>query len=536
MRRYVRMPDRGIYTSAPQEMLDDRLAFDAQNVRFRYGVISNRAGTTTISTIAEQPLWFGRFFSDFSGTNINFTLMLTNSFLYRLVGTVWTKIDTFDSNPFPGTGRFGVAIGEGKIFVTRKGMGHIQAWNGNTAAGMTRLSDSSGNAGFPGNIVPGARFLEYFNVRLIEGFSTIGGADKSTRIQWCVNANSGNWDPTTTGGFLDLTTSALGDEQAEPLTGIKALAGRLACYKRHSIVDIIATGLTNPNPIFTSEVRIRGIGCAAPYTLVSAGQTHFFLGQDNVYSWDGIQVRPIGDAIQKTLLANLDVAQLNSYFGAISIENQEYYLVLNKDILFVYDYARDTWTRDTYPSTSTVSLSALGSADVATTAFNWSGAPAPIVGTWLQHAEAWSDINITGTPALLGAGPQGASFGTFYQDRTSGIDYDGSYPLQFLVTKAFALEDENPWDALNIFRILLKYGANNGLPVTISLAMLWDVLITGNSQSFTPITSGHYSWIDFNMSGSPFFLFIGALGGIFEWQSLMWEYQKSGEQLPITQA
>lgn len=533
MKLFKRMPTRGLYTSAPRDMISEDYASFAQNVRFRFGSVINRLGTTLISTFATQPLWFGRFTTDTPGTTTTYTIMITNSFMYRLSAGVWTLVDTFNSIAFPGAGRFGVAIGENKIFVTRDGMGHIQYWDGNTANPMVRLATSTAVTGFPGAglIVPEARYLEYFSTRVWEGFTVFNSADASTRLQFSVVGNSGNWDTTTTGGFLDLTTSATGEEQAEPLTGMRGLAGRLVFYKRRSIGEVTPTGISTPQ--FTSEVRIRGQGCAAPYTLANAGHSHFFLGDDNVYAWDGVQLRTIGDPIQKDLLGIIDNNQLLNYFGSLDHSRQEYYLVLSSGITFVYDYLRDTWTSDVYPSTATVFLSALGEADFGTTVYTW----LTITGTWLSYNVAWDSLNIAGTPSLLGAGPQGGTFGTFYTSRMTALDYDGSSPSQGVTTKEFlATSDsgDDPWLAMNLFRVLLRYGANNVTQIVVTANGFWDTFYTSQATATTPTSNGNFSWLDLNISGSGIQLTFATTGGLFEWQSYSMEVESSGEQLPIS--
>lgn len=517
------VPLRGLDSSNPLDMLADGFAPSALNVRFRYGAIEHRPGTFLISNVAEKPRWIGRFTND---TGTTFTLLLSETKLYRLVGTVWTALG---GAAFTGTGRFGVAMGLGRIFFTRAGMGGVFYWDGNTVNPVVQLTDDTGGVlgdtgtGTAVNI-PEAHFLEFFNDRL---FLIRSNESKTVRIRWSVNGNSDNWNTAAGGGFLDLY-----DDLAEPLTGGRNLAGRMSVYKRRCIMDVVATGLAGASdPTHVSEVRVRGLGLAAPHTLVSTGQEHFFLSDDNVYAWDGSQLRAIGNSIQRRLKQLVDTAQLTTYFGAVSVARHEYYLVLGLGQVFIYDYARDSWVQDQYPTTTTVPLSALGEADYDTTVFNWAGAPAPITGVWSAHSEAWSEAGLAGVASLLGGGPGGSplgtTFGTFAQDESIGTDYDNSLPAQQVSTRAIYATDKT--QQISVKRALLRIQDIGDTSKVVQLA----VEVFDNIAYATP-TMGTRGFIfgDFNVTGQRAQLFWNTAGATFRWKSYMLDIEPGGQLLP----
>src|SRR5207249_9306556 len=86
------------------------------------------------------------------------------------------------------------------------------------------------------------------------------------------------------------------------------------------------------------------------YTITSNGERHFFLGYDrNVYFWDGISPHRIGDPIREELRAFTSQALIDTYFGVVLLQRQEYWLVLGSDV-FVYDYQIGAWSRDSFTS------------------------------------------------------------------------------------------------------------------------------------------------------------------------------------------
>jgi len=207
-------------------------------------------------------------------------------------------------------------------------------------------------------ISPVARFVEYFNNRVF----VMNQQDFRMRIQWSMRSNYTNWgtvpdaDGNPTGGWLDLYDGPT----VEPLTGGRVLGDRLVVYRKSSITDIVATG-DDVSP-FLPEGKSYGIGLLAPYTLQSVGQFHIFLANDyNVYMWDGSRLTPIGTPIHNYLRQGLGLTPLDrspySIFGAVFPAFKEYWLVIpysndptlpanETTMVLVYDYLRDTWTRD----------------------------------------------------------------------------------------------------------------------------------------------------------------------------------------------
>lgn len=125
------------------------------------------------------------------------------------------------------------------------------------------------------------------------------------------------------------------------------LGSHLAVYCENSIVicDRVPT-----SSVFDFDVRVQGIGLAGPGAVTDIGGLHIFLGEDNVYFYDGgLHPRPIGTRIIDKLLAIYDDTKANR----IAIQHDRRRFRVNLFIpsssdtypshVFSYNYLRDTW-------------------------------------------------------------------------------------------------------------------------------------------------------------------------------------------------
>jgi len=228
---------------------------------------------------------------------------------------------------------------------------------------------SDGTGTFNGQIIgsPFCNFIEYFSNRLFAmnlannpvGFPATNPADPmSNKIQWSKIGDYTDWSTVAPehGGYLELYTGSV-----TPITGGKVLNDRLVVYKEDVITDIISTG--EDNFPMRPETRVNGIGCLFPWTLQSTGQAHIFIGNDYmVYMWDGAQLHPIGQPVHSYIRRMVDTPWApwqNAPFAALYKGFKEYHLFLQSTKMghsevLIYDYMRDTWTRDYFPRTGDV--------------------------------------------------------------------------------------------------------------------------------------------------------------------------------------
>ena len=346
------LPTRGLYTSAVADSLDPSYTPWCQNVRFRFGQILRAPGRS-------RPL-----FTRSGSTIMDFATLVDATGKVSIYSIEDTNGLTSIALYNPTAATFGPQIqlgitkqrdvriswtqGEERLFIAR-GSQVAAVAPGGVVEVLSIARDASGNPILDGNgqtiPAPAGCFLVYFKNHLL----MLNTTDMPNRIQWTANAVYKDWATTTDhGGFLDLY-----DGIVEPITGAKVLGNRLAIYRTSSISDFVATG--DPTSPFLPDGRVFGLGCLVPNSLVNLGQMHFFVANDyNVWSWDGVNLTPIGTPIHKYVRELYDPDSQNTWmtapFGAAFMGFKEYWLCFPSptggSVVLIYDYLRDTWTRD----------------------------------------------------------------------------------------------------------------------------------------------------------------------------------------------
>jgi len=352
------IPMKGLYTSAVADMIGPEYTPWCQNVRFRFGNVLRPPGRSRVmQVIATRSLM--DFNTQTDATGEKSLMALGASTLADNVVFLYNEASyTFNSTAIPvdlgvdsdWNVRFSSTQGEERLFVCR-------------ASAVSAVHKSAPNINTI-EVLPSPKgcFLEYFNNRVIlmrlldQQPDTGQGVSGASRIHWSKQGDYTKWGATGgEGGFLELY-----DGSVEPITGGKRLNDRLAVYRKDSITDLVVTGIdTAP---FLPQPRVNGLGCAFPWTLASAGQFHIFVANDfNVYMWDGAKLSPIGTPIHSYIRQLVDVDKdlpdtvdwQTLPFATMFMAFKEYHLAIpqkNGDVVvLIYDYLRDSWTRDIIP-------------------------------------------------------------------------------------------------------------------------------------------------------------------------------------------
>ena len=504
----------GLNRMVPSDVIEDRESPNLRNVRVRFGEIRETAGRDILSgpVVGQDALYIGRFFL-VDGTE--WTFMLTENNLLRWGNSIpgTPRQWHIASGPsITGTRRFGVTSGEGYLFFSRKESGTgIYRWPGGT--GAYALITGTGTA-------PPAKFVEYYNDRLIAANIIDSATDRTNRIRWSIQADHTNWSGTGS-GFADLYSGV-----EEPITGLLSLNDRVVVYRKHTITEMYRTGTLSP--VFEFQLRVNGIGCAFPYTIASNGQQHFFLGMDRtVYSWNGTQLSNIGERIRPELQDLVDYASAETYFGVVTPDRGEYWLVLGDGNAFVYDYVTDSWWRDSFPNITT-----LGEAsDVITSGLLWSTA----TNTWATEPLTWDAAAGTLKPVIFAGRADGA---TFTVDEAVGYDYFaiGSILDCYIETPDYIFPSQelptgDPMATGNVQRIFLTYTFTDATPFEVAIST--DRGNAWQTQLVTPNTGG-FSYVDFNVTGNICrFRFREADANVdFRWRHYVMEFAPAGDHVP----
>jgi hypothetical protein len=200
-----------------------------------------------------------------------------------------------------------------------------------------------------GGSPPLAKHVVEFKSHLLLLDVTTGGDRDPQLIRWCNTGDAENWS-TGNQGQVRLTGS-------DWIQGaVKFRGNYLAVLKERSVWLGYATG---DSAIFQFDRKTAGKGCIAPYSIDVIDEAVIFLGQDDVYLFNGVQLAPIADKIRTELFSDLNPAQLDRVFGVTVEEQKEYWLFYPSgtstycDKAWVYNYEKNIWTRHTYPDNMT---------------------------------------------------------------------------------------------------------------------------------------------------------------------------------------
>jgi hypothetical protein len=506
-------------------MMGDLYSPNCLNVRFRFGEVRPTPGRDNLAgpDVTPQPaLWIGQF-PLLNG--LIWAIKLTTTKMYRWGDTspgvprMWFEILPGDSTPL-GASRWTVAIGEGKMFFCRI-EDPVYFWDGLAASPFKEISTQAGFEGIGSGGMPKAKYCEYFNNRLILMYTVEGSTTFANRVRWPENGNFLKWDETAAlgAGFLDLVEGG-----QEPIRNGKSFGSgsRMFIGTRRTIKDMIPTG--SLDPVHQEQLRVRGYGINAPYTVGNTGSSVFFMGYDrNVYSWDGIQITPIGEPIFEELHAITEPDKMDNYFAAVSTQRQEYWLILTTGDAFVFDYARNYWTRDTVPA-----FTALGEVEDTTNAPRW----LDMTTTWEEEHHTWEQLLGTSMTAFWGGRADGS---TATIDEMVSWDYFsiGSIIDRFVETPDFYTDETAGTKEGTVYRVFLNYAFVNSNPFMTGVS--FDRGVNWTEKEVVPHPRG-FSWIDFIVTGNTmrFRFRENDATGSFRWRSYTFEVIESGDFIGTT--
>jgi hypothetical protein len=280
-------------------------------------------------------------------TPVEKIVMLTSksAFVYT-PSTPTTGIFTPTSESYTGTDeqRFSIANGTdatyGAVAAWSQGKDNIRYYDGTVFGDL--ITSGTNHA---------ARVLLPFNNRIVSVRPFFGGIDHKTQIRWSVNGNYADWSGLGSGTLEVVETSN------QPLTGGIVLGNRCYLTRARETIELIATG--SLTPVFIPEPKVSGTGCIATHSMAAGDIFAFWLGPDEVYQWDGAQLRAVGGRTYHTITAFVDYQHLDQIQAVVYEPDSQYHLVV-PPYRFIYDYRRDIWDWD-----DTRSFQAIGRLQVA---------------------------------------------------------------------------------------------------------------------------------------------------------------------------
>lgn len=199
-----------------------------------------------------------------------------------------------------------------------------------------------------------ARFLGYFGSVGFEHFISAWIADTINEPQRIEVSAAGKYPEK----FLNDVTGDYGTyyillDNPSEIKGIHGLQNKIMIYKEKSISEMwsVPNG-NNSDPYNFIQDKIRDAGPLSGETVVNFGRFHLFMGWDNFYMFDGINLKPIGDEVMREIIDNLNETYANRCF-AFPIREEKLYVVFlpigeNQELpntCYAYNYIESSWTK-----------------------------------------------------------------------------------------------------------------------------------------------------------------------------------------------
>lgn len=254
----------------------------------------------------------------------------------------------------------------------------------------------------------------------------------------------------------------------------------LIIYRETTIMRCTYLGLPGQTLFF--EYMIYGEGIQSQGSVAEIGEEHFFVGTQNVYTYDGgYALVPVGNNIFARLLSakgELNTEAKSTIFTQYVGENDEVLIfypsgadMLPSSVLRC-SLEKNAWFHRTFPDTF---ISAGYFLPLPAT--TWASA----VGTWAQSMVAWgSRVFLLSSPTLIlcAMGQQT----TFVYDYTTKTDNGAA------IEWSMAIKDLGRGDAIERWDSILFYGQGNGITVEYALDPPFDIDPSAQPTVYTAMT------------------------------------------------
>ena len=403
--------DKGLDLKNPPNLINDGFTKDCKNVRLQNSEITKRFGYTIFSSQFPSGEWAVSFkqYQKFDGSS--YLICCTNKHIHlRNTSTdIWDRITlqyitgtvtvTLNSSTVTGVGTTWISNAKiGDLFkisasapeyiisvvnsdtqitlttnylqATQTGISYIitrlnsnnwgENWNFETYLDTLILTNGidpvmkytgTGNVQLLGGSPPKAKFVIEFENHLhllstVEGGYSCPQRDRHSNIGTIETWTGG------TSGFTELV------ENPDWIMGVSKLGQNKIIYKDNSITT--SSWLGSPILFRYNENEIVGIGLIASGSLQTYNGIDIFLGQDNVYMYDGAGIpNGVGNLIKDELFKKVLPQYINRSMSVIMKDTSEYWLltcVNNEypDYAWVLNLDTGSWYHFAFPGITTI--------------------------------------------------------------------------------------------------------------------------------------------------------------------------------------
>ena len=318
----------------------------------------------------------------------------------------WTTVETYAGS----TGRVVEAVQFIDQLIFTDGENVVKVYDSDEVTSLGGLSAISLTA---------AKHIASFYSYVLLANTYEGSVWNPQRVRWCDTGAPDDWN-TGNAGFSDLT-----DTPGE-ITGIENMYDKLFAYKERSIYGASYTRSTD---VFSWYLVHPDTGLFASTSLRSIGGKHFFLGYDNIYTFDGATLTPIGDAIVPRIFgpdSAITTEQLRKAQGVYVAKLQEYWLAFPSlgrwpQYIERYHLPTQTW----WPRSTGFSIRCFGnSSDVQS--YPWMA----LVGDWNSQTKTWAEMKGSGSGDIRGVlvgGDDGEVLKLDWENETDAEEYPEAF-------------------------------------------------------------------------------------------------------------
>lgn len=345
-------PTNGINDSDSEDSIDDTECADALNMLFERKQIFNRPGVRRIATVG--PGAQAAFAAGLAGNGLN-VLIDTAGIIYDLDEDGTAQAITPDMAPSFGLkGYHNVAVV------------NLVALFGNNVNGLIRWDP----VGLTSTTIPDAPF-RYVKGHLSRAVATValdGSPGAALTFAWSVAGDETVWAGSTNGSGLEIISDA-----NDSITGLDVMHNIVVIPRATGIHLAQPTGVALPAYNVSNFSNSSGsAGCFYDSTWASADNIAYFCSQDNVYSFNLQEIKPIGTNIKNKLFDLLEAGALvkgfitrNAVRGSNQIQNRVRYHLVVLDAAttthFCYSVEQGTWSIHDYEGGMTAVLNLIQS-------------------------------------------------------------------------------------------------------------------------------------------------------------------------------
>lgn len=369
LRKGVLLPVEGVDFSKPATFISDRAGF-SQNMRYDRALMRKRPGKTLLGSQvsdATQIMGLGKLELN---SQVKYVVRASKAKLQRY-NTSSEDWEDISATAFTGGDEdfFSFAtVTESGLLIITNGYDRIRKWDG------------GGNAALLGGSPPFAKYCTYLSPYLLLAYTDDGVDPNPWNVQWCDTDNPENW---TTGN----SGATLLSYEPSPIQNIANLNEFVAGYKKESLW---LGRKVDPPDIFVFEPIKTGVGLGAPRAFADAEGTHYFMGLNDFFAWNGPRVESIGSAVREEVFSRINRQKIKRCFANHIQELNEvwfYVVIAGYDWpteIWKYNYRNSFWYFDTCSElTSAIRWE-------RTNTLSWADA----TGTWDEAQTAW-DAGVT---------------------------------------------------------------------------------------------------------------------------------------------